>query len=45
MILAIEYGAVKVSYAPALRNIESEKLGKLSRRALGDGVSPCSEIS
>ena len=44
MILAVEYGAVKVSYAPALRNIEPEKLGKLSRRALGDGVSPCSEI-
>ena len=45
MILAIEYGAVKVSYAPALRNIEPEKLGKLSRRALGDSVSPSSEIS
>ena len=44
VFLIVKYGAVEMRYAPALRNIEAEKLRELGCRTLGNGVSPSSEV-
>ena len=43
VLFAVQDSLIKVSNAPPLGYIEPESFGKLRRRLLGNGVSPCPE--